>query len=103
MLSHAFVVPQLKRICEQPLEHVLLTLETVVDVLQLSLLCDSPRLTLISHHMILRNFKAVSSIEGWKAMKKSRPALEKEVMESMIDEENVRDFFVKLFPLVICT
>ena len=103
VLSHAYVVPQLKRICEQPLEHVLLTLETVVDVLQLSLLCDAPRLILIGHRMILRNFKAVSSTEGWEAMKKSHPALEKEIVETVIDEENVRDFFVRLFPLVIST
>ncbi|XVE82927.1 hypothetical protein DITRI_Ditri16bG0044400 [Diplodiscus trichospermus] len=90
VLSHAFVVPQLKRICEQQLEHVFVTLENVVDVFQLSLLCDAPRLTLISHRMILKNFKAVSSTEGWKTMKESHPALEKELLESMIDEENMR-------------
>ncbi|XWS45155.1 hypothetical protein CRYUN_Cryun15aG0112300 [Craigia yunnanensis] len=90
VLSHAYVVPQLKRICEQQLEHVLLTLENVVDVFQLSLLCDAPRLMLIGHRMILRNFKAVSSTEGWEAMKKSHPALEKEIVETMIDEENMQ-------------
>ncbi|XVF61335.1 hypothetical protein PTKIN_Ptkin08bG0122300 [Pterospermum kingtungense] len=90
VLSHAYVVPQLKRICEQQLEQGLFTLENVVDVFQLSLLCDSPRLTLISHRMILTNFKAVSETEGWKAMKKSHPALEKELLESMIEEENMR-------------
>ncbi|XVF61344.1 hypothetical protein PTKIN_Ptkin08bG0122300 [Pterospermum kingtungense] len=98
VLSHAYVVPQLKRICEQQLEQGLFTLENVVDVFQLSLLCDSPRLTLISHRMILTNFKAVSETEGWKAMKKSHPALEKELLESMIEEENVRGF---LYPLAI--
>ncbi|XWS41781.1 hypothetical protein CRYUN_Cryun17cG0112700 [Craigia yunnanensis] len=92
VLSHAYVVPQLKQICEQQLEHGLLTLENIVDIFQLSVLCDAPRLTLISHRMILRNFKAVSATEGWKAMKKSHPALEKELRESMIEEENVRDF-----------
>ncbi|KAE8693350.1 BTB/POZ and TAZ domain-containing protein 4 [Hibiscus syriacus] len=90
LLSHAYVVPQLKRTCEQQLEDGLLTLENVVDVFQLSLLCDAPRLALISHRMILRNFKAISVTEGWNAMKKSHPALEKEIVESMIYEENVR-------------
>ncbi|KAE8715736.1 BTB/POZ and TAZ domain-containing protein 4 [Hibiscus syriacus] len=51
VLSHAYIVPQLKRICEQQLEDGLLTLENVVDVFQLSLLCDAPRLALISYSM----------------------------------------------------
>ncbi|PPD90439.1 hypothetical protein GOBAR_DD12625 [Gossypium barbadense] len=59
VLSHAFVVPQLKRICEQQLENSLLTLDNVVDVFQLSLLCDAPRLVLLTHRMILRNIKAM--------------------------------------------
>ncbi|XP_022741231.1 BTB/POZ and TAZ domain-containing protein 4-like isoform X1 [Durio zibethinus] len=95
VLSHSFVVPQLKRVCEQQLEHGLLTLENVVDVFQLSLLFDAPRLTLISHRMILRNFKVVSATEGWKAMKKSHPALEKELVKSMIDEENMKKEKIK--------
>ncbi|XP_022775118.1 BTB/POZ and TAZ domain-containing protein 4-like isoform X2 [Durio zibethinus] len=90
VLSHAYVVPQLKLICEQQLEHGLLTLENVVDIFQLSLLCDAPRLSLISHRMILRNFKAISATEGWKAMKKSHPALEKEIVETVIEEENMQ-------------
>ncbi|XWS33499.1 hypothetical protein CRYUN_Cryun22dG0088400 [Craigia yunnanensis] len=48
------------------------------------------RSSVIVSGMILRNFKAVSSTEGWKAMKKSHPALEKELLESMIDEENMQ-------------
>jgi hypothetical protein len=40
--------------------------------------------------MIIKNFKTVSESEGWKAMKQSHPVLEKEVLESMIEEENVR-------------
>ncbi|KAH1113568.1 hypothetical protein J1N35_006946 [Gossypium stocksii] len=89
VLSHAFVVPQLKRICEQQLENSLLTLDNVVDVFQLSLLCDAPRLVLLTHRMILRNIKAVSTTEGWIAMKRSHPALEKEILESMIYEEQM--------------
>ncbi|XP_031269955.1 BTB/POZ and TAZ domain-containing protein 4 [Pistacia vera] len=88
VLSHVFAVPRLKRECECQLEQGLLTIENVVDIFQLALLCDAPRLGLICHRMILRNFKAVSETEGWKIMKQSHPMLEKELLESMIDEEN---------------
>ncbi|KAK1586317.1 hypothetical protein Q3G72_001204 [Acer saccharum] len=88
VLSHVFVVPQLKRECEQQLEQGLLTTENVVDIFQLSLLCNAPRLSLICHRMILKNFMTVSISEGWKVMKQSHPMLEKELLESMIDEDN---------------
>lgn len=90
VLSHVYVVPQLKRKCEQRLEQGCLNTENVVDVFQLALLCDAPRLSLICHRMILANFKDVSFTEGWKAMRQSHPVLEKELHESVIDEENVR-------------
>lgn len=90
VLSHVYVVPHLKRECEQKLELGLLTIDNVVDVFQLALLCDAPRLSLICHRRILKNFKAVSETEGWKAMKQSHPILEKEVLVSVIEAENVR-------------
>lgn len=92
VLSHVYVVPQLKRICEWHLEHGLLTTENVVDIFQLALLCDAPRLGIICHRMILKNFRDVSATEGWKVMKKSHPVLEKELLKSMIDEEKVSFF-----------
>ncbi|KAK8687198.1 hypothetical protein V6N13_086026 [Hibiscus sabdariffa] len=91
VLSHTYVVPQLKRVCEQQLEHGLLTIENVVDVFQLSILCDAPRLSLITHRKIVTNLKAVSATEGWKAMKKSHPTLEKELVESMNNVENRKE------------
>lgn len=91
VLSHVYLVPQLKQECEKKLEHGLLTKENVVDIFQLALLCDAPRLSLICHRMILKNFKTVCTTTGWKVMKKSHPALEKELVESMIEEDNVRD------------
>lgn len=109
VLSHAYAVSSLKRVCEQQLEHGLLNLENVVDIFQLSLLCNAPRLTLICHRMILSNFKAVSATEGWKSMRNSHPGLEKELLESVIEEENVSDFLQKeklcfdsiVFPLLV--
>ncbi|KAI4327356.1 hypothetical protein L6164_019828 [Bauhinia variegata] len=88
VLSHAFAVPHLKRECEKKLQEGLLNIDNVVDILQLSLLCDAPWLSLICHRMILEHFKAVSASEGWKAMKESHPLLEKELLESVIEEEN---------------
>lgn len=88
VLSHVFVVPQLKRECERQLEHGLLSTENVVDIFQLALLCDAPRLSLICHRMILKNFKVVSDTEGWKVMMQSHPVLEKELVESVLDEDH---------------
>lgn len=93
VLSHVFVVPQLKRECERQLEHGLLSTENVVDIFQLALLCDAPRLSLVCHRMILKNFKVVSDSEGWKAMMQSHPVLEKELVESVLDEDHVSIFF----------
>ncbi|KAF7828623.1 BTB/POZ and TAZ domain-containing protein 4 [Senna tora] len=88
VLSHAYVVPHLKRECEQILELDFLTIDNVIDVFQLALLCDAPRLSLICHRKILKSFKAVSESEGWKIMKQSHPILEKELLESLIEEEH---------------
>ncbi|CAN6562855.1 unnamed protein product [Malus baccata var. baccata] len=87
VLAHVYVVPQLKQECEKKLEHGLLTIDNVVDIFQLALLCDAPRLSLICHRMILKNFKTVCTTRGWKTMKKSHPTLEKELVESMIEED----------------
>ncbi|RDX99821.1 BTB/POZ and TAZ domain-containing protein 4, partial [Mucuna pruriens] len=90
VLSHVYMVPHLKRECEENLESGLLTIDNVVDVFQLALLCDAARLSLICHRKVLKNFKVVSESEGWKSMKLSHPMLEKEILESVIDEENIK-------------
>lgn len=88
VLSHVFVVPSLKRECEQQLETRLLNIENVVDVFQISLLCDAPRLCIFCHRLILKSFKAVSATEGWKVMKASHPVLEKELIESVVEADS---------------
>ncbi|KAJ9170576.1 hypothetical protein P3X46_018674 [Hevea brasiliensis] len=88
VLSHVFVVPELKKICAHKLEQSFLTTENVVDIFQLALLCDAPRLSLICHRMIVSNFQEISTTEGWKAMQQSHPVLEKELLDSMVDVEN---------------
>lgn len=95
VLSHTFVIPRLKRVCERRLENGFLTIENVVDIFQLALLCDAPRLSLICHRFMLKSFKAVSATEGWQVMKQSHPMLEKEVMVSMTYEDTVSISFLK--------
>uniref|UniRef100_A0A5B6ZMX9 BTB/POZ and TAZ domain-containing protein 4 n=1 Tax=Davidia involucrata TaxID=16924 RepID=A0A5B6ZMX9_DAVIN len=87
VLSHAFIVPQLKQACQRWLEDGLLTVENVVDIFQLALLCDAPRLSLVCHHLILKSLKDVCATEGWKVMKESHPVLEKKLLESLIEAE----------------
>uniref|UniRef100_A0A0D3A2G9 TAZ-type domain-containing protein n=1 Tax=Brassica oleracea var. oleracea TaxID=109376 RepID=A0A0D3A2G9_BRAOL len=69
VLSHVYVVPHLKRVCESQFENTLLNKENVIDVFQLALLCDAPRL-------------------GWIAMKQSHPSLHKELVRSVSYELN---------------
>lgn len=93
VLSHTYVVPQLKRVCECWLERRLINTENAVDIFQLALLCDAPRLSLISHRFVLAKFKAVSSTDGWRVMKESHPVLEKELSNSVVYEEIVSILF----------
>ncbi|KAE9452806.1 hypothetical protein C3L33_15298, partial [Rhododendron williamsianum] len=70
------------------LEHAWLTTENVIDVLQLARNCDVPRLSLICVQMIVRDFKTISSTEGWKVMKRANPALEQELLESVVEADS---------------
>lgn len=92
VLSHCYLVPQLKRVCVYILEHGWLTKENVIDVLQLARNCDAPRLSFICVRMVVQDFKSVSSTEGWKVMKRANPALEQELVESMVEEDSVSQF-----------
>lgn len=88
VLSHSLMVPRLKRECEYQLEHKYLNVDNAVDVFQLALLCDAPRLSIVCHRVIIKNLKAVSLSDGWKAMKDSHPILEKELLATVADEAN---------------
>ncbi|KAL3828441.1 hypothetical protein ACJIZ3_017243 [Penstemon smallii] len=81
VLSHSYGVPSLKRFCENLLENGWLTKENVIDVLQLARNCDAPRLAMVSLHMVVKDFKSISSTEGWKVMKRANPLLEQELLE----------------------
>lgn len=98
VLSHSYSVPSLKRVCVYLLERGWLTKENVVDVLQLARKCDAPRLSLFCVCMIVKHFKAISSTEGWKVMKRANPALEQELLESVVEADSVSQI---LFPYQI--
>lgn len=89
MLSHAYAVGQLKRLCEFWLERRLINSENAVDIFQLALLCDAPRLSIMCHRFIVSNIKAVSATDGWNDMKMSHPVLERELLASLADEDAV--------------
>lgn len=89
VLSHSYSVPSLKRICIHILEQGWLTKENVVDVLQLARNCDAQRLSFICVRMIVKDFKSISSTEGWKVMKRANPALEQELVEAVVEADSV--------------
>ncbi|KAI4374004.1 hypothetical protein MLD38_012054 [Melastoma candidum] len=91
VLSHAYSVPQLKRVCTSYLEHFWLTKENVIDILQLAKYCDAPRLTFVCIHMILKDFKAISMTEGWKVMRRASPAIEQEILEAVVEADSRKE------------
>lgn len=88
VLSHCYSVPSLKRVCVYILEQGYLTKENVIDVLQLARKCDAPRLSLLCIRVIVKDFKAISSTEAWKVMKRSNPALEQELLECVVEADS---------------
>ncbi|GKV02157.1 hypothetical protein SLEP1_g14624 [Rubroshorea leprosula] len=88
VLSHCYLVPSLKRVCIHLLEQGWLTQENVIDVLQLARSCDAPRLSFICVRMVVKDFRTISSTEGWKVMKHANPALEQELIESFVKADS---------------
>lgn len=95
-LSHTFSVPSLKKVCINQLEEALLTIENVIDVLQLARECDAPRLSLFCTRLVVKEFKKVSASEGWKVMKQANPALEQELLECLVEADTVSLIFPML-------
>lgn len=86
------MVPSLKRVCIHHLEQGWLNKENVIDMLQLARNCDAPRLVLVCLRLIIRDFKSISSTEGWKVMKRANPALEQELLESVVEADTVSNW-----------
>ncbi|KAJ6677558.1 BTB/POZ AND TAZ DOMAIN-CONTAINING PROTEIN 3-RELATED [Salix viminalis] len=76
------------------LEHDCVTKENVIDVLQLARSCDAPQLSFICVRMVVKDLKSVSSTEGWKVMRRANPALEQELVESVVEADLVGQFLI---------
>ncbi|KAI4343671.1 hypothetical protein L6164_010992 [Bauhinia variegata] len=87
-LSHVYLVPQLKQRCIKGLRERL-TVENVVDVLQLARLCDAPDLYIKCMKLLTNNFKSVEKTEGWKFLQRHDPWLELDILRFM-DEDELR-------------
>lgn len=86
-LSHVYLVPNLKQRCTKSLSERL-TIENVVDVLQLARLCDAPDLYLKCMKFLSNRFKAVEKTEGWKFLQDHDPWLELEILQFMDEAES---------------
>ncbi|KAL4584852.1 hypothetical protein LXL04_009462 [Taraxacum kok-saghyz] len=88
-LSHVYLVPQLKTRCTKALIERL-TVENVVDVLQLARLCDAPDLYLKCVKLVSNSFKSVEKTEGWKFLQTNDPFLELEILQFIDESESLR-------------
>lgn len=88
VLSHSYSIPSLKKVCVDLLERDWLNKENVIDVLQLARKCDAPRLSFICIKMIVKEFKNISSTEGWKVMRRANPLLEQELLELVVEADS---------------
>lgn len=89
VLSHAYSVPSLKKLCIYQIEKRILNHDNVVDLLQLAMGCDAARLAFICTRFICKNFKTVSVTEGWKVMRAVNPSLEQELLEFLVESDSV--------------
>lgn len=88
VLSHVYMVPKLKQKCTRALSERL-TVDNVVDVLQLARLCDAPDLYLRCMKLACTSFKAVENTEGWKFVQNHDPWLELEILRFIDEAESV--------------
>jgi hypothetical protein len=91
-LSHVYQVSWLKRKCEITLA-TLLTTETILDMLQLSRLCDAQRLHLRCMKFIVKDFAAVQETEAWRFLQENDPWLELDILQFMDEADLVSSLF----------
>ncbi|KAJ8563290.1 hypothetical protein K7X08_031742 [Anisodus acutangulus] len=89
-LSHVYLVPRLKHRCTKALAEQL-TIENVVDMLQLARLCDTPDLYLKCMKFLRSNFRKVEKTEGWKFLQRHDSMLELEILQFMDEAESVTE------------
>ncbi|CAL0306767.1 unnamed protein product [Lupinus luteus] len=89
-LSHVYKVPKLKQSCIKGLTQRL-TVENVVDLLQLARLCDAPDLRVKCMKLLTTHFKAVEKTEGWEFLNQNDPWLELEILRFMDENETRKE------------
>ncbi|KAL4347085.1 hypothetical protein GQ457_17G017920 [Hibiscus cannabinus] len=87
VLSHVYLVPRLKQRCSRGVSERL-TVENVVDVLQLARLCDAPDLYLKCLKQVATRFKSVEQTDGWKFMQDHDPWLQLQILRSINEAES---------------
>lgn len=87
VLSHYYSVPSLKRVCVEVLDQGWINKENVIDVLQLARDCDAERIGFLCVSMVIKDFKSISSTEGWKVMSHTNARLEQELVEIAVEAE----------------
>ncbi|ESQ36350.1 hypothetical protein EUTSA_v10007799mg [Eutrema salsugineum] len=90
VLSHCYSVPSLKRVCVEVLEGWI-DKENVIDVLQLARNCDATRICFVCFSIIIKDFKSISSTEGWRVMKRANPMLEQELVEAVVEADTRKE------------
>ncbi|KAG5537034.1 hypothetical protein RHGRI_024469 [Rhododendron griersonianum] len=88
-LSHVFLVPQLKQRSTKAVGERL-TIDNVIDVIQLARLCDAPDLHLKCMKLVSTNFKSVKKTEGWKFVQDHDPFFELQILQ-FIDETELEE------------
>ncbi|CAA7026498.1 unnamed protein product [Microthlaspi erraticum] len=91
VLSHCYSVPSLKRVCVEVLDQGWINKENVIDVLQLARDCDAERIGFLCVSMVIKDFKSISSTEGWKVMSHTNGRLEQELIEIAVEAELQKD------------
>ncbi|ONK71209.1 uncharacterized protein A4U43_C04F6010 [Asparagus officinalis] len=89
VLSHVYRVKWLKDLCEVELA-LRLTVDSVVDVLQLARQCDVPKLYLQCMKLLNKEFAAVEKTEGWVFLQNNDPWFELEILKFLEEEDLIQ-------------
>ncbi|XP_078434707.1 BTB/POZ and TAZ domain-containing protein 1-like [Wolffia australiana] len=79
-LSHVYQLPRLKRACVGSLAERL-SVDTIIDVLQLARLCDAPRLRVRCMKLLAAEFANVEKTEAWHFLQANDPHLELDILQ----------------------
>lgn len=88
VLSHVYRVKWLKDFTESELA-LRLTVDSVIDILQLARQCDEPKLCLQCMRLLHKEFAAVQKTEAWLFLQENDPWLELEILKFLEEQDMV--------------